>query len=227
MTAAIRRSVSSIETISMPVTVALPSRVILAEVDSSDSSSRPFMFSFARSSSPERILPGTDVLQLRRDHVEALAEVLLARADVDADLAGVDVLRPVGVDGVRHAALLADLLEEARRGRAAEDGIEQGRRIATRIVALEPRAGEADVVLLGVLALKAERRRGARPAGLRGSATRRCRGRRCDARRVPPRFDRGRRCPLRRARCSARCRRRGGRRAATAARSTRSPQPDR
>ena len=52
-------------------------------------------------------------------------EVLLARADVEADQAGVGVLRGERVDRVRHPALLADLLEEARRGRAAEDRVEQ------------------------------------------------------------------------------------------------------
>ena len=64
------------------------------------------------------------------------------------DLAGLRVLRPVRVDAVRHAALLADLLEETRRRRAAEDRVEQRDGVAALVVAGDSRPREDDVVLL-------------------------------------------------------------------------------
>ena len=106
---------------------------------------------------------------MRRD-VEALGEVLLARADVEADQAGVGVLRREAVDGVGHATLLADLLEEARRRGAAEDRVEQRRGEAPAVGARDAGRADADVVLLRVLLLEAKarrRRRDERPAHAR------------------------------------------------------------
>ena len=141
----------------MSVISDLPSRLIRFDVDSIESSIRPFRFSFARSSSPLRARSR----RRRRasslgDDLEALDEVLLARADVEADLAGVGVLGGEAVDRVRHPALLADLLEEPRGRRAAEDRVEQrGGEAAARREREMPGSAEADVVLLGVLALEA------------------------------------------------------------------------
>ena len=87
---------------------------------------------------------------------ERLGEVVLARADVDADLAGVGVLGDEAVDRVGEPALLADLLEEARGGRAAEDRVEHRGGEAARVGARDAGRAEADVVLLGVLALEAQ-----------------------------------------------------------------------
>src|SRR5207244_10858287 len=88
--------------------------------------------------------------------LQRLAQVVLARAEVDADLPRVGVLRDERVDRVRHPALLADLLEEARRRGAAEDRIEDRGRKAAAVGARDARRGEADVVLLGVLLLEAQ-----------------------------------------------------------------------
>jgi len=106
---------------------------------------RPFRFSLARSSSRSRRFPFAmsaisvptisrhgpspvrDVRDLCSDDLEARSEVLLARADVDAEQARVGVLRRERVDGVRHPALLANLLEQARGGGAAEDRVEDRR----------------------------------------------------------------------------------------------------
>ena len=119
------------------------------DVLSCASSRRPSRLSLARSSSPSRKSPGRQLAELADDDVDAFAEVVLSRADVDADLAGLGVLRRVAVDAVRHAALLADLLEEPGRGGAAEDRIEDGERVAPIVAARETRAREDDVVLLG------------------------------------------------------------------------------
>src|SRR4029079_14140687 len=92
--------------------------------------------------------------------LETGTEVVLARPDVDANLAGVGVLGREAVDRVGHAPLLADLLEEPRRRRAAEDAVPKRRGEAALVRARDARRGDADVVLLGVLALEAEARRG-------------------------------------------------------------------
>ena len=147
-----------------------PSRLMRFDVDSIESMIRPLRLSFARSSSPSRRLPGGDVGDLLDADLDARLQVLLARPDVDTDEAGVGVLRREAVDGVRHAALLADLLEEARRRGAAEDRVEQRRRKAAAVGARDAGRAEAHVVLLGVLALKAEpgrRLRHERPAHAR------------------------------------------------------------
>ena len=113
-------------------------------------------FSFARESSSAADVSRARSSELSDRDLETRREVLLARADVEPDLAGVGVLGEVAVDRVRHPTLLADLLEEPRRRRAAEDRIEDRRREAAFIRAVDPRRAEADVVLLGVLPLEAE-----------------------------------------------------------------------
>src|ERR1043166_7335292 len=112
---------------------------------------------------PKQILGAKPALRdltdlLARD-LEARPEVVLARSDVDADLARVGVLRREAVDGVGHAPLLADLLEEPRGRRAPEDAVEQRGREAPLVRACDSRRGDAHVVLLGVLALEAQARR--------------------------------------------------------------------
>ena len=163
---------------------------------------RPFRFSFARSSSACGQVPRRDVGDLLGRDRERIAEVVLARAQVDADLPGVGVLRDERVHRVGHPPLLADLLEEPRRRRAAEDRIEQGGGEATPIRARDARRREADVVLLGVLALEAQLRRRRWTSGGRRFA----RARPLPVRRSRPRSARARRS--RRARCSRLPRRR-------------------
>src|SRR5262249_60436954 len=122
---------------------------------------------------PDVIRPqvaGGDVPDLLTRDLEALAQVLLPGADVDADLAGVGVLRREAIDGVSHPPLFPDLLEQPRGGRAAEDPVEQRGGEAPPIGARDPWGREADVVLLGVLALEAQARSGGfheRPANAR------------------------------------------------------------
>ena len=178
------------------------------------------MFSFARSSSPSRMLPGADVLQLRRDHVEALAEVLLARADVDADLPGVHVLRrrtcrrSTPCRASRESPETAGTMP-SRRGwrRAGPTHTGAGRRV--RGPGPQGRRGTARCSCAGSGARAAAR---GRPACAAARA-RRCRHR-CDALRARRRCGRGRRCRPRRARRSGRRTLHGGTRAATAARSS-------
>src|SRR5205823_11558538 len=86
-------------------------------------------------------------------------KVGIASPEVDADEARVRVLRGERVDGVSHPALLADLLEEARRGGAAEDRVEERGGETAPVRPGDPRRTDAHVVLLGLLALKAEARR--------------------------------------------------------------------
>ncbi len=99
---------------------------------------------------------GRDLADLLDADLDARREVLLPRADVDAEDAGVGVLGTEAVDGVGHPPLLADLLEEPRRGRSAEDRVEQRRGEAAAVGARDAGRAEAEVVLLGLLALEAE-----------------------------------------------------------------------
>src|SRR4029077_14839847 len=96
---------------------------------------------------------GRDLGDLLDADLDAGRQVLLASADVHAEDPRVRVLRPEAVDGVRHPPLLADLLEEPRRGRPAEDRVEQGRSEAAAVRARDADRAEAEVVLLGLLAL--------------------------------------------------------------------------
>ena len=158
-TASISATIRSSDRSSESVISDLPSRFIRVDVDSIESRMRPFRFSFARSSSRRGQVAARDVGDLLGRDRERVGEVVLARAEVDADLAGVGVLRDERVDRVRHPALLADLLEEPRRRGAAEDRVEQRRREAAPVGARDAGRAEAHVVLLGVLALEAQARR--------------------------------------------------------------------
>ena len=78
---------------------------------------------------------GAQALELGADDRAGLLDVVLAGADVGGDQAGVRVLLVVGADRVGEAALLADLAEEPRGGRAAEDRVEDGERVAALVLA--------------------------------------------------------------------------------------------
>ncbi len=202
LTASTRAATSSSERISLPLSTARPSRDMRDEVDSSASSMRPLTLSLARSSSSAVRPPAREVGHLGARDLDALRHVLGARADVDADLAGVVVARRVAVDAVGHAALLADLLHEPRGGRPAEHVVEQREREAAIVVARQPGRRQADVVLLGVA-----REEELLPAGhgrRRAHGPRRPR-RAAGARRRARERRRARRCPRPRRR---RCRRR-------------------
>ena len=113
-------------------------------------------------------VPGRDLGHLLGGDLQAGGEVVLARAEAEADHAGVGVLGDEAVDRVGHAALLADLLEEPGGGRAAENRVEQGGGEAAPVGAGDARRGDADVVLLGLLALEAKRwRQASSESGLR------------------------------------------------------------
>ena len=153
------------------------------------------MFSFARSSSPGRDVAGADVDELaRRPRRGTRARFSSRVPDVEPDLAGVLVLAPEGVDRVRHPALLADLLEQPRGRRAAEDRVEQRGRVAAVVVVRDPRPDEADVVLLGrpcagsAARARAVGRRAAGPGRPRSASPSRRAAR-------PPPGGRARRCP--------------------------------
>ena len=89
-TSAITRSS---ERISESVTSDFPSRFMWVEVDSIESRTAPLRFSFARSSSRRETLPAAMSAICSTAIASAVDEVLLAGADVDADLARVGVLR--------------------------------------------------------------------------------------------------------------------------------------
>ena len=69
---------------------------------------------------------------------QASSTLSLAGADVHRDHAAVDVLLGVGADRVGEPALLADLAEQARGGRAAEDRVEHAEREAALVAARDP-----------------------------------------------------------------------------------------
>src|SRR5205823_4628073 len=111
-----------------------------------------------------------DVRDLGARDLDAGREVLLARADIEAELTGVGVLGGEAVDRVGHAALLADLLEESRGRRAAEDRVQDRDREPAPVGTGDAGRTDADVVLLRVLALEAHargRRLHERPAHVR------------------------------------------------------------
>src|SRR4051794_8337192 len=94
---------------------------------------------------------GRDVRQLLGRDVQTGAEILGPRTDIDPDQSGVGVLRSERVDGVGHAALLADLLKESRRCGAAEDRVEDRGGEAAAVGARDSGCTQADVVLLRLL----------------------------------------------------------------------------
>src|ERR1700682_1414771 len=77
---------------------------------------------------------GHDALELVVEDLEQLRNALGRRAGIDRERAGLLERRPVGVDGVGEATLLAYLLEEARGHPAAEDLVQDGERIPVGIV---------------------------------------------------------------------------------------------
>ena len=151
-------STSSRDSSGTPVRTELPSRFMRASVDSIASVVRPLTFSRARSSSAAGHVLLLEPAQLAADGLERLAHAVRPRADVEADLARVDVLAGVRVDRVGQPALLAHLLEQPRGGRAAEDRVEHAQGEAPLVGARNARAAEADVELLGVLVVEADPR---------------------------------------------------------------------
>src|SRR4051812_19203594 len=114
-------------------------------------------------------------LELVGDDRHRPHDVVRPRAQVQADLARAGVHRLERVDVVGEPAPLADLLEQPRRRRAAEDVVEHAQREAAIVVARDARRAEADVVLLGLLGDEAHPRR------LVGRRRRQRRGRRAGA----------------------------------------------
>ena len=108
-------------------------------------------------------------------HFEGLAD---GGAGVDAEGSGVAVGAEIGEDGVGHAAIFANGLEEARAHAAAEHGIEDQRGVAVFVGDGRGGDAEADLHLLEGF-LVAQQDAG---AGLRGGQLserlRRRRGRR-------------------------------------------------
>src|SRR5437763_14310262 len=94
-------------------------------------------------------------MELARDYLHRLAEVVGPRAHVQADLARVLIGAGERIHRVGQTAPLAHLLEQPRGRRAAEDRVEHAKREPPVVVAGQPDAAETHVVLLGVLALEA------------------------------------------------------------------------
>ena len=160
VTASIRSTTSSSDSSGAPASTSEPSRFMRAPVDSSASTTRPLRFSLARVELLAVAGSSRSRSSSAADDRERLLEVVGPRPDVQADLAGVLVGAGERVDGVGEPAPLADLLEQARGGGAAEDRVEHAQREPALVVAREAGAAEADVVLLGVLALEAPCARG-------------------------------------------------------------------
>ena len=155
-TASTLASISSRLSIGRSKSVAREIRVIRAAVDSEERTRRPLTLSLARVELLVGDRLGAQPRELGADDRAGLLDVVLAGADVGGDQARVGVLLVVGADRVGEAALLAHLAEQPRGGRAAEDRVEHGERVAALVVAGDPGRAEADVVLLGVLLVEAE-----------------------------------------------------------------------
>src|SRR5207249_9014510 len=92
-----------------------------------------------------------DARELVADDLNHLARPLRAGADVDPGVAGVTVRGEEGVDGIRLAAPLADLLEEARAHAASEREVHDVRRVAVGVGLRDPGRPQAEVYLLETL----------------------------------------------------------------------------
>ena len=114
----------------------------LADV-SSDMASEPVRWPLAASSSrggqPSRSRRSSS----RLDDLERLLHAFGRGARVDREVAGVVERGAVRIDGVREAALLADLLEQPGRHAAAERVIHHGERVTIGIERRHRRAGRA------------------------------------------------------------------------------------
>ena len=159
-----RASSSSTVSTGTSISTELPSRFMRVALDSIESTVRPFTFSRARSSSSV-VTPSccsrwssVPITPMR------LAHVVRPRAHVQPHLAGVRVVRRIRVDRVGQAALLAHLLEQAGRARAAQHRVQQPQREAPLVAAGDPVAAQAEVVLLRLLGVEAHRRRRLRRA---------------------------------------------------------------
>ena len=154
VTASIAPTISSSDSSGVPASTSEPSRFIRA----------PGRFEREHDSTLEVLLGAVKLLggrgllaqatELGPDHRQRLGHVVGARADVQPDLPGVLIGARERVDRVGQPAALADLLEQPRGRGAAEDRVEHAQREPPIVVARERRAAEADVVLLGVLALE-------------------------------------------------------------------------
>src|SRR6185437_13915695 len=95
----------------------------------------------------EPVPDAADLLAHRRDQLD---DLFRPGAGIDAEDAAVTVAVREGIDRVDEAALLADLLEQARRHAAAERGREYGSGIVVGIGIGETGKAEHDVNLLEV-----------------------------------------------------------------------------
>ena len=95
----------------------------------------------------ERLGHPGEFLAGEREHLACLAR---RTSGVDAEAPGVGVLVGVRVDGVGEAAPLPDLLEQARGHPPTDRVVEYSEGEAPRVVAVQRRATEHEVRLLGV-----------------------------------------------------------------------------
>src|SRR4029079_310105 len=104
-----------------------------------------------------------DAVELLLEHAEQLVDTFGRGAGVDPEGAGLLVRRAVRVDGVREAAPLPHLLEQARRHPAAQHLVEHAERIAVGILTWQRAHAEHEVHLLEVLLYRTPRPSGALP----------------------------------------------------------------
>ena len=182
-----------------------PSRLMRAPVDSSESTMRPLRFSRER---VELLLAGRlldAARELARRSTASASSRFSGRVPTYSPTSPV-CGEQVGEaeDRVGQAAALAHLLEQPRGGRAAEDAFEHAQREAALVVAREPGAAEAHVVLLGLLRRKRTRRSKSVRGELARAQAARCRRRLGLPARAPARrARRGRPSRRRRSRCPA------------------------
>ncbi len=105
----------------------------------------PLSWSLARVSSSALSGLLLELAELGEDEVDDLEGLAGGGAGVDAEGSGVAIGAEVGVDGVGHAALFADGLEEARTHAAAEHGVEDERGVA--VLVGDGRGGDAEADL--------------------------------------------------------------------------------
>ena len=123
-----------------------------AEVLSSDISSPAFICALARASSTAR-QPVAEPHRLVAQRRHEFRRLVLAGAGIDAEQAAVAIAVGKGMDRVDEAALLAHLLEEARRHAAAERRRQHRGGVIVGVVEHEPGEPEHQVQLLEVALL--------------------------------------------------------------------------
>ena len=103
--------------------------------------------------------------ELLDDHVDARLDIVGRSTGIDAEEPGAAICGLKRIDAVDEAALLANLLEEPARHSAAQDRIEQRKRVAPLVANVDAARADHDVSLFAILVANVRRGRRQRAFG--------------------------------------------------------------